>query len=118
MDNIGGIIIISLVVVFCDIVFIAIGMNYLKSKAPLGFFTGEKPPKPEEISDIKAWNKKHGIAMFICAGLITIGCFAPVSIPDETVAMFVFIGAFAVALAGIVIYHNYLTKKYKIKSVR
>ena len=42
-------------------VMIGIGISQLRSKKPVAFYSGEKPPGEEELSDVKAWNQKHGI---------------------------------------------------------
>jgi hypothetical protein len=31
---------------------IGIGVSQLKSRAPVGFYTGEKPPTEEELTDV------------------------------------------------------------------
>lgn len=33
----------------------------LKSKKPVGFYSGEKTPSEDEISDMYMWNKKHAL---------------------------------------------------------
>ena len=53
--------IISLVIFsLVTIVMIIIGISQMRSKKPVGFYSGEKPPREEELSDVVAWNKKHG----------------------------------------------------------
>lgn len=39
---------------------ISIGVSQLKNQEPVGFYSGEKPPKKDELTDIISWNKKHG----------------------------------------------------------
>ena len=53
-ENIIGFVIYALVALFM----MGIGIVQLKSKDPVGFYSGEKPPKAENITDVKAWNKK------------------------------------------------------------
>lgn len=48
----------------CGALMLGIGISQMRSKKPVAFYTGEKPPKPEDISDVAAWNKKHGL-MFV-----------------------------------------------------
>lgn len=50
------------------LIMVGIGIHQLKSRMPVGFYTGEKPPKPEEIRDVPAYNKRHGW-MWISYGL-------------------------------------------------
>ena len=60
-------------VIFCVValIMLGIGISQLRSKDPVGFYTGEKPPKTEQLSDVHAWNKKHGI-MWIIYGICII----------------------------------------------
>ena len=61
-------------VIFCIVamIMLGIGVSQLKSKEPVGFYTGEKPPKVDQLSDVNSWNKKHGV-MWIIYGICIIG---------------------------------------------
>ena len=61
MDDVGATIIMGISLGFCALVMIVIGVRQMKSETPVGFYTGERAVKPEEITDIPAWNRKHGI---------------------------------------------------------
>ena len=90
---------------FCTIIFLAIGAWQWKSKTPVGFWTGQKPPKPEEISDVTAYNRGHA-SMFFAYGIAM-----PVSIFAGPVLFL------AVTLGGIpllILGHRFLEKKYHI----
>ena len=50
-------------------IMIGLGIFQLKSTSPVGFYSGEKPPREEELTDVKAWNKKHGM-MWLIYGII------------------------------------------------
>lgn len=41
-------------------IFFGIGIIQRKSKEPVAFYSGEKPPKVEELTDVKGWNMGHG----------------------------------------------------------
>ena len=56
------------------LIMLGIGISQLKNKEPVGFYTGEKPPKVEQLSDVNAWNKKHGI-MWVIYGICIIGAW-------------------------------------------
>lgn len=47
-----------------SLIMIGLGVSQIKSKEPVGFYTGEKPPKREQLSDVEAWNKKHGLMWY------------------------------------------------------
>ena len=53
---------------------IIIGIVQYRSKDPVGFWSGKKPPKKEQITDVKAYNRKHGL-MWILLGTGCILCF-------------------------------------------
>ena len=61
-------------VIFCIVamIMLGIGVSQLKSKEPVGFYTGENPPKVDQLSDVNSWNKKHGV-MWIIYGICIIG---------------------------------------------
>lgn len=50
-----------------------IGIFCLQSKTPVTFYSGETPPKPEQVKDVKRWNRKHGILWLGYAGAIALG---------------------------------------------
>ena len=59
-ETIMGLVIVSLVA----LVMLTIGISqFVKKDVPVGFYNITIPPKKEEITDIIAWNKKHGIIL-------------------------------------------------------
>lgn len=70
MNITAGIIISGVVFGFVALIMFGIGISQLKSKDPVGFYTGEKPPEKERLSDVNAWNKKHGMMWVIYGGCI------------------------------------------------
>ena len=105
--------IISLVVfLLVTIVMIIIGISQMRSKKPVGFYSGEKPPREEELSDVVAWNKKHGY-MWVAYGLIIIGFFVMTSfIKSEAIAMVLLLSGIIGSLPIMMLYHSHLKKKY------
>ncbi|MBR2950898.1 MAG: hypothetical protein IKC46_13765 [Lachnospiraceae bacterium] len=105
--------IISLVIFsLVTIVMIIIGISQMRSKKPVGFYSGEKPPREEELSDVVAWNKKHGY-MWVAYGLIIIGFFVMTSfIKSETIAMVLLLSGIIGSVPIMMLYHSYLKKKY------
>ena len=63
----AGMIISGVTFGLAALIMIGIGISQLKSRNPVGFYTGEKPPKKEQLSDVNAWNRKHG-TMWIVYG--------------------------------------------------
>lgn len=104
--------IIALVILLiCALPLIIIGIFQMKSKEPVGFWTGVKPPTRERVSDVAAYNKKHGI-MWTLYGACIIPAFFLGMIFGEIVA----ICAMGIEIIGglvvMIWYHNYLNKKY------
>ncbi len=105
--------IISLIIfLLVTIVMIIIGVSQIKSKKPVGFYMGEKPPREDELLDVVAWNKKHGY-MWIIYGFIIIGFFVVASlVKSETIAMVLLLSGIIGALPIMMFYHSNLKKKY------
>ena len=57
---------------FVALIMLGIGLSQYKSKKPVGFYSGEKPPLECELTDVEAWNKKHGKMWIWYGGIIII----------------------------------------------
>lgn len=96
----------------CALMMISIGVVQLRSKKPVGFYTGEKPLKPEQISDVSAWNRKHGI-MWILYGCTIIACWFVGLIMGDTLWFLIpFFGGILLPIFLMVWYHEKLKKEY------
>ena len=73
-ENIFGFAIYALVALFM----MGIGIVQIKSRKPVAFYSGEKPPKAEELTDVSAWNRKHGM-MWLAYGIIILISFLIIS---------------------------------------
>lgn len=90
---------------------IILGIMQYRSKEPVGFWSGKKPPKREEITDVRAYNRKHGL-MWILYGAGFVLCFA-CGIPfGGLVAAYLCMAEVFGGLALMVVYHNKLNRKY------
>lgn len=95
-----------------SMIFIIIGILQIRSKEPIGFYTGEKPPKKEQLWDMGVWNKKHG-CMWIVYGLSIIASFIICSfVKTEIIATIIMLCVVFGALAIMMLYHRHLKKKY------
>lgn len=45
--------------VLIALLLIAIGIGQIKSKTPVGFYTHEKAPRKQDITDIETWNNYY-----------------------------------------------------------
>lgn len=67
-------IICFMILLLCALPIIILGITQYRSKDPVGFWSGIKPPAREQITDVKAYNQKHGL-MWIVYGVGFIFCF-------------------------------------------
>lgn len=93
---------------------LCIGISQQRSKMPVGFYTGEKPPTEQELSDVPSWNKKHG-AMWILYGIViaisgAVGALVGISSAWCVVPL---IGGVIVPIVLMIWYHHQLLRKYK-----
>lgn len=95
------------------LIMIGIGLSNLKSKQPVGFYSGEKPFREEEISDIQAWNKKHGYMWIIYGICIILSGIIGCIIIDSIWCLLPFFGGTILPLIVMIWYHNQLIKQYK-----
>lgn len=57
---------------FVATIMIVIGIVQIKSKKPVGFYSGEIAPKEEDLVDVVSWNRKHGMMWIIYGVLIVL----------------------------------------------
>ncbi len=96
------------------LIMVGIGVIQRKSKTPVGFYTGEKPPAAQELSDVSSWNKKHG-AMWILYGIVIAvsGAVGTLGRISSVWCMVWLIGGVAVPIVLMVWYHHRLLRMYK-----
>ena len=100
---------------FCALLMFAIGIYQMKSKKPVGFYTGEKAPDEKELSDVSAWNKRHGM-MWILYGLCIVSAWGIGLFMDDSLTRLIpLLGFLLLPLPFMVLYHHRLMKKYFIK---
>lgn len=102
------------------LIMVIIGVSNLKSKSPVGFYTGVKAPNEEDVTDVLTWNKKHGY-MWIIYGIVIVitGIIVTMYSKDESTAstlIILLVSALGVVLPIIcmMIYHSKLEKQYRI----
>lgn len=88
-----------------------IGIIQYRSKTPVGFWAGKEPPKPEQVTDIRQYNRKHGM-MWIIYGVGLILCFfSGMYFGSFIAAMSVLIECIG-GIFLMILYHNRLNRKY------
>lgn len=98
----------------CAFLMLGIGIHQLKSTKPVGFYSGEEPPKAEEISDVSAWNKYHGGMWVIYGVLIALAWILGLLLGDDRIVIPI------ILLPGLppflmICIHKYLVKRYMIR---
>ncbi|MCM1267284.1 MAG: hypothetical protein NC302_05200 [Bacteroidales bacterium] len=99
------------ILILCAGAVILLGIVQYRSKEPVAFWSGKKPPTREQITDVRAYNQKHG-RMWILYGAGMIFCFV-CGLPFEGSAsaylcLIEVIGGLLVMIA----YHNRLNGMY------
>lgn len=101
-----------IIFLFVAIIMIGIGISQLRSKAPVGFYTGEKPPREEQLSDVKMWNKKHGMLWISYGIAIIVSVGLSMLVNDEMISTIILAGVIVGALPVMMWCHSCLKKKY------
>lgn len=114
-ENIFELILSFIVFSLCALIMIVVGISQIKNTAPVGFWNWQKPPKRENISDLPAYNRKHGL-MWILYGLGMIICFLfGMLFKDGLVFALTIITEICGGIMLMALYHKWLVKKYWIK---
>jgi len=104
--------IISSVIILISIApIIIIGIVQYRSNEPVGFWAGEKPPKKEQITDMKAYNQKHGL-MWILYGAGFLLCCACGVFLENMAAVFLCMFEAVGGIFGMIAYHDKLKRMY------
>ena len=108
----AGLIISGIIFGLCALLMFGIGISQLKSKDPVGFYSGIEPPSREQLSDVDAWNKKHG-AMWIIYGVCIIASWIiGLFMGDSVYTVIPYTVGLIVPIVFMVIYHHKLVKRY------
>lgn len=98
---------------FVSLIMIVIGIVQVKSKTPVGFYSGEKPPREEELTNVHEWNIKHGRMWIVYGIIMIIGYFIGGLMGDTIWSAIPMCGGVVLPLGWMVWYHHQLIKKYK-----
>jgi hypothetical protein len=92
---------------------IGIGASQIRSKTPVGFYTGEKALKEEDVTDMSAWNKKHGAMWMVYGAVILLSWVVGFLVEDSFWQGFSLIAGVCLPLVFMILYHSALVKRYK-----
>lgn len=94
---------------------VGIGVFQLRSKKPVGFYTGEKAPNEKEISDVPAWNRKHGLMWILYGICILLGWACGLVMGDSLLLLIPFSICLLLPIPLMIARHHRLVKKYRIQ---
>ena len=107
-ENIIALVIFAMVAM----VMIVIGIYQRNQKTPVGSYTGVKAPTPEEITDVKAWNLKHGIMWIVYGILIIVGYVGGFLSSNVFIQLAFVIVCDVWPIILMIVYHSHLCKVY------
>ena len=89
----------------CAIFMFGIGICQIKSKKPVAFYSGEKPPLKEKVRDIEKWNKKHGIMWILYGIVIVFGGIGGMIAGDSLLLVAIYCGSLILPIVPMILYH-------------
>lgn len=105
-----GFVILSIVA----LIMIMIGVvQMLNKEEPVGFYNVIDPPKKEEISDVKEWNKQHGMLWIIYGICIETGYWLGYFMPITALEVLFTLGGTVLPLPLMILRHRTLDKRYR-----
>lgn len=108
-----GIIMGAVIITLVALIMVLIGVSQLRTKdKPVGFYNMIDPPKKDEITDIFAWNTKHGIIWIVYGICIELGFWLGFLMTNEILQMTFMMGGVLVPLPFMILRHRILEKKY------
>lgn len=102
---------------FVAVIMLGIGISQYRSKKPVGFYSGEKPPLERELTDVNAWNKKHGKMWIWYSVAIMVGYILgiPLMVMDTAWCVLPMCGGIIVPIPLMIRYHHKLIREYKTR---
>lgn len=110
-ENIFGMVIFLIVAG----IMILIGIVQIRSKKPVGFYSGEKPPEADQLKDVKAWNHKHGYMWVLYGISIILFYFVGLWMGDTVFSVIPMYGGVVLPILAMIAYHKKLVIMYVIK---
>lgn len=103
------------ILAYVAMMFVVLGIVQLRSKKPVGFWSGEKPPAPSEVTDIRAYNRAHGWMWIGYAAAMILSFLIGVML-DNGLWITILLSVASIGGAGVMIavhqklYHKYVRK--------
>lgn len=109
----GNSIIILVIFFLVALIMLGIGIAQLKCETPVGFYSGEKPPAEDELTDVQAWNRKHGMMWVVYGMIILVSGVAGAAIADSVWCAVVVCSGIILPVGFMIWYHGRLLRRYR-----
>ncbi len=94
-----------------SLLMIGIGVSQRKSKTPVGFYSGEKPPDEKTLSDVSLWNKRHGTMWILYGIMLMLSYLTGVLIGEDSPwCLILLLGGAILPLIVMIWYHHRLLR--------
>ena len=113
--KIAGIIIGIVIYGIVALIMAGIGIAQRRSKRPVTFYSGETPPKTEELTDVEAWNQKHGTMWILYGGILFVSGVIGFLMVDSDWMTVPLCGGVFVPLPFMIGHHDRLKRQYMKK---
>ena len=110
-----GSVITSTVLGLCAIVLFMIGISQYRSKTPVAFYSGEKPPDASQLTDVRAWNRKHGVMWMLYGTGFVLTVLCGFWMGESLWFLLPWVLFVIAPVAVMPLYHRHLVKKYRIQ---
>lgn len=109
----GGTVISGVILGLCAFIMVCIGIVQRKSEKPVGFYSGGKAPDEKELSDVKAWNRKHGAMWILYGACIAAAWVCGLLMGNSLLLLLPFSAFLLLPIPAMILYHHHLIKLYK-----
>ncbi len=92
------------------LIIVLIGRGAWKSKTPVGFFTGTKPP---EVTDVKKYNHAVAILWFLYAGVYEILGLPFLFLQQNSLGFIPIIFGILIATLGLILGYVWIARKFR-----
>ena len=96
----------------CALLMIGIGIASWRGEKPAGFYSGVEPPKAEELTDLKAWNRKHGLMWIVYGAVLLLSGIVGSRMAETPFGLIPILGGALLPLPFMVFYHERLSRVY------
>lgn len=110
-----GMILYIVIIVMTALLMIGIGIFQYGGKKPAQISTGAPPIRPEELTDVRAWNHCHGIMWIVYGVIMLAGLGLSFTFKKPLHSGMAVLAAVCLPIPFIPVFHNYLKKKYMKK---